>query len=51
MQPNIVQSPQVATVQTPIVQPQQTPALPPNEQTETATPSQEPFVVSILSNN
>ncbi|XP_022171154.1 PAX-interacting protein 1 isoform X2 [Myzus persicae] len=42
MQPNVVQSPQVAAAQT-IVQPQQTTALPTNEQTETQTPSQEPF--------
>lgn len=43
MQPNVVQSPQVAAAQTSIVQPQQTPTLPTNEQTETQTPSQEPF--------
>lgn len=47
MQPNVVQSPQVAAAQT-IVQPQQTTALPTNEQTETQTPSQEPFPVSSL---
>jgi len=51
MQPNVIQSPQVGTVQTPIIQPQQTPTLPPNEQTETPTPTQEPFVVSILYDN
>ncbi|KAL5240628.1 hypothetical protein ACI65C_008038 [Semiaphis heraclei] len=43
MQPNVVQSPQVATAQTSIVQPQQTPTLSTNEQTETQTPNQEPF--------
>jgi len=48
MQPNVVQSPQVAPAQTSIVQPQQTPTLPTNEQTETQTPSQEPFPVSTL---
>jgi len=47
MQPNVVQSPQVAAAQT-IVQPQQTPILPTNEQTETQTPSQESFPVSTL---
>lgn len=47
MQPNIVQSPQVATVQTSIVQPQQTATLPTNEQIEPTTPSQEPFAVCI----
>jgi len=48
MQPNVVPSPQVATAQTSVVQPQQTPALPTNEPTETQTPSQEPFTVSVL---
>ncbi|KAL4142876.1 hypothetical protein QTP88_005269 [Uroleucon formosanum] len=43
MQPNVVQSSQVVAAQTSIVQPQQTPTLPTNEQTETQTPSQEPF--------
>lgn len=48
MQPNVVQSPQVATVPSPIVQPPLTPALPANEQPETQAPSQEAFAVSSL---
>lgn len=48
MQPNVnVQSPQVATAQTSLVQSQQTPTLSTNEQTETQTPSQESFAVSL----
>lgn len=48
MQPNVVQSPQVAPAQTTIVQPQQTSTLPTNESTETQAPNQEPFAVCIL---
>lgn len=49
MQPNVnvVQSPQVASAQTSIVQSQQTPTLSTNEQSETQTPSQESFAVSL----
>lgn len=49
MQQNVVQTSQVAAAPPSIVQPQQIPtSLPANEQTETQTPSQEPFTVSIF---